>query len=64
MYILSGYITIGINKNGLTDDLMETINPVSPFIIGFSNFCYLAKLTARVSRMTVIFTCPGYVISS
>ena len=24
---------------------------------------HLAKLTARVSRMTVIFTCPGYVIS-
>lgn len=27
-------------------------------------FHYLAKLTARVSRMTVILTCPGYVISS
>ncbi len=25
---------------------------------------YFAKLMARVSRMTVIFTCPGYVISS
>jgi len=24
---------------------------------------YFAKLTALVSRITVIFTCPGYVIS-
>lgn len=36
----------------------EIFRPFYIVCFDFSNH-YLAKLTARVSRITVIFTCPG-----
>ena len=40
----------------LEGELLRPLHLLNPFL--YSDF-YLAKLTARVSRITVIFTCPG-----